>query len=191
MTAEVILPEEYEKRMEALKALYPDPRSAVMPALFLAQEHFEYLKEEAILWVSSRLDIPPVHVMEVATFYTMYYKKPVGRYHIQVCRTLSCALRGSKKIVAYLQQRFGISAGEITPDGMWSYEEVECLGSCGSAPMCEINDRYFENLSEEKLSRIIDAIKASEPDLRFSTLHDALGDGLKDFPESEVMQQDG
>ncbi len=186
-----MLPEEYEKRLEEIKALYPDPRSAVMSALYLAQEHFGYLKEEAILWVSSRLEIPPVHVMEVATFYTMYYKKQVGRYHIQVCRTLSCALRGSKKIAACLQRRFGIKAGEITPDGMWSYEEVECLGSCGSAPVCEINDRYFENLSEEKLSRIIDAIEASKPDLRFSTLHDALGDGVKEFPESEVMKRNG
>ena len=183
----VRLPQEFESRLEEIRNTYPEQRSAVMPALFLAQEHFGYLNDDAINWVSERLDIPPVHVMEVATFYTMYYKKPVGRYHIQVCRTLSCSLRGSKKIVEYLRRRFGIEANEISADGMWSFEEVECLGSCGTAPMCEINDTYFENLSEERIEEIIKLIEENKPDLRYSTGNDALGEGLSKFPKSEVL----
>ena len=187
MTDDVTLPEEFEKRLDSLRAMYPEDRSALMPALYLAQEYFGYVTDDAIQWVSNRLNVPPVHVMEVATFYTMYYRKPVGRYHIQVCRTLSCALRGSRKIVDCLRRRFHLESGEVSADGMWSYEEVECLGSCGTAPVCGINDTYFENLSEEKIASIIDAIEASKPDLGYSTLRDSVGEGLPGHPKSEVI----
>ena len=187
MTDKKSLPVEFEKRLNEIKAKYPDQKSAVMPALYLAQEHFGYINDEAITWVSESLSIPPVHVMEVATFYTMYYKKPVGRYHIQVCRTLSCALKGSKKIVECLKAKFGIGPNEVSPCGMWSYEEVECLGSCGTAPMCQINDIFFENLSEERVHEIIKAIEESKPELRYSTLKDEIGEGLKGYPKSEVI----
>lgn len=175
MTVDVKLPHSFEQRLQDLKRLYPQERSAILPALYLAQEHFGWINEDAVEWVSARLDIPPVHVLEVATFYTMYYKNPVGRYHIQVCRTLSCALKGSRNIVEYIRKRFGIGPGEISSDGMWSYEEVECLGSCGTAPACEINDTYFENLTEEELERIIRTIEQNTPDLRFSTRRNAMG----------------
>jgi NADH-quinone oxidoreductase E subunit len=176
-----------EKQLSALKQRYPDQRSAVMPALYMVQEYFGSITEEAVSWVSKQLDIPPVHVMEVATFYTMYYKKPVGRYHFQVCRTLSCALCGSKKITEHLKKRFAVAPNQVSKDGMWSYEEVECLGSCGTAPVCEINDRFFENLTAEKLDKIIDLIGEEKPDLRYSAVADKLGDGLKTFPKSEVI----
>lgn len=181
------LSEAAEKRVEELKKLYPNPQSAVMPALYIAQEELGYITEDAIQWVSDRLCMPPVHVMEVATFYTMYYKKPVGKYHIQVCRTLACALCGSKKITEHLKERLGILPGDITSDGMWSYEEVECLGSCGTAPMCEINDHFFENLTPEKLDQIMKQIAEEKPDLRFSTTKNKLGDGLKGYTKSEVI----
>jgi len=187
VTAEMSLPKEFEERLESLKSKYPNSRSAIMPALFLAQEHFGFISDEAVQWVSMRLDVAPVHVMEVATFYTMYYKKPVGRYHIQVCRTLMCQLKGSRKIVEYLKKRFGISSGEVSLDGMFSYEEVECLGSCGSAPVCEINDTYFEHLSEEKLEAIIQDIETGKADLGYSTLNDRLGEGLEGRPKSEIV----
>jgi len=182
------LSEKAAKKLEEIRRLYPVPRSAVMPALYLAQQELGVINQEAIQWVSEMLDIPPVHVMEVATFYTMYYKKPVGRYHFQVCRTLSCALRGAKKLSACLHKRFGLKPGEVSKDGMWSYEEVECLGSCGTAPMCEINDCYFENLDESKLLKIIDQIEKEQPDLRLSAVDDKLGDGLKGYSKSEVMK---
>ncbi|NDC38694.1 MAG: NAD(P)H-dependent oxidoreductase subunit E [Proteobacteria bacterium] len=158
-----------------------------MPALYIAQEELGHITEEAIEWVSERVGMAPVHVMEVATFYTMFYKKPVGKYHVQVCRTLSCALRGARKVTEHLHNKFGTAPGEVTPDGMWSYEEVECLGSCGSAPMCEINDHYFENLTVEKLDLILAKIAKEQPDLRLSTLRDDLGAGLIGHPKSEVI----
>ncbi len=181
------LSEKAEQRVEELKKLYPDAKSAVMPALYIAQEELGSITGEAIEWVSERVGIPPVHVMEVATFYTMYYRKPVGKYHFQVCRTLSCALCGAKKITEQLKSRFGINPGEVSSDGMWSYEEVECLGSCGTAPMCEINDHYFENLTPEKVDKIIDRLKTEKPDLRYSEKEQRLGDGLKGHPKSEVV----
>ena len=176
-----------EERIELLKARYPSAQSAVMPALYIAQEEFGHINEDAVQWVSDKVGMAPVHVMEVATFYTMFYKKPVGKYHVQVCRTLSCALRGARQITEHLHKKFGVKPNEVTADGQWSYEEVECLGSCGTAPMCEINDHYFENLTVEKLDELLKRIAVEQPDLRLSTLSDNLGDGLKGYPKSEVL----
>ncbi len=174
-----LLPEKYEKELENIKARYPKAHSAIMPALYLAQKHFGLINNDAINWVSSRLSIPSVHVMEVATFYTMYYKKPVGKYHFQVCRTLSCAIRGAKFLSEHLKKRFQVEPREVTADGMWSFEEVECLGSCGSAPTCQINDTYFENLTPERLEEIILEIERIEPDLGLSTANDNLDHATK------------
>lgn len=168
-----------KKRVEELKNYYPDKKSAVMPLLQLVQEEQGFISDDAILWVAEEVDISPVHVRELVTFYTMYTTKPRGKYHFQVCRTLSCAVLGSKRIVEALKQRLGVTAGEVTADGMFSFEQVECLGSCGTGPMCEINDTYFENLSEEKINQIVDRIIAEQPDLSFSTVHDKLGEGFK------------
>ena len=158
-----------------------------MVALYIAQEELGHITKDAIEWVADRVGIAPVHVEEVATFYTMYYKKPVGKYHVQVCRTLSCALCGSKKLTEFLRDKFKLRSGEISADGMWSFEEVECLGSCGTAPMCEINDHYFENLTPEKLGALLERIEKEKPDLRFSAVNDKLGEGLKGCPKSEVV----
>lgn len=176
-----------EQRVEEIKKLYPSAKSAVMPALYIAQEEIGYINDAAIEWVSARVGIAPVHVREVATFYTMYYRKPVGKYHVQVCRTLACALCGGRKLTEHLKSRFKVGPNEVTPDGMWSYEEVECLGSCGTGPLCEINDCYFENLTVEKLDKLLTRIENEKPDLRLSTLNDSLGAGLKDHPKSEII----
>lgn len=176
-----------EDRVEELKKRYPDPKSAVMPALYIAQEEIGHVSDEAIAWVAERVGLSPVHVREVATFYTMYYKKPVGKYHVQVCRTLSCALCGAKSLMEYMYGRFGVAPHEVTKDGMWSYEAVECLGSCGSGPMCQINDHFFENLNVQKFGELIDRIEREKPELRFSTLKDTLGEGLKGYPKSQVI----
>jgi len=180
------LSEQAEKRVLEIKAQYPNARSAVMPALYIAQEELGMVTPEAVEWVAARIGMPPIQVWEVATFYTMYYKKPVGKYHFQVCRTLPCALRGAKKITEFLHKRLGLMPSEVSADGMWSYEEVECLGSCSTAPMCEINDEFFENLSEDKLEGIIKQIEKEKPDLRLSTVRDTLGAGLKGRPKSEI-----
>jgi NADH-quinone oxidoreductase E subunit len=158
-----------------------------MPLLYIAQEELGHITQQAVEWVAARLKMPPVQVWEVATFYTMYYKKPVGRYHVQVCRTLPCALRGAKKVSEYVHKRLGIKPGEVTQDGMWSFEEVECLGSCGTAPMCQINDAFFENLTEERLEALLVRIEKEQPDLRLSTVRDGLGAGLAGHPRSEIV----
>jgi NADH-quinone oxidoreductase E subunit len=183
----VNITEKAEAQLQKIIKRYPSSRSAVMPALYIAQEHFGYISDAAVQWVASRLELPPVQIMEVASFYTMYYKKPVGKYHFQVCRTLSCAIRGSKDICTHLKERFGVEPHEVTPDGQFSFEQVECLGSCGTAPMCQINDRFFENLTKEKLEQIITDIEQSHPSLRLSTTEGTLGDGLDEYPRSEVL----
>ncbi|MCB9029617.1 MAG: NAD(P)H-dependent oxidoreductase subunit E [Deltaproteobacteria bacterium] len=180
------LSQEADRKIEEIKAKYPNARSAIMPALYMAQEELGHLTGDAIAWVADKVGVSPAHVMEVATFYTMYYKHPVGKYHFQVCRTLSCAIRGAKELTKHLHQKFGILPHEVSGDGMWSYEEVECLGSCGTAPMCEINDVYFENLTPEKLEEIIKELEATQPDIRYSTLKDAIGAGMKNT-RSEVI----
>lgn len=167
---------------------YPQSRSAVMPLLYIVQEELGHITQSAVEWVAEKISLPPVQVWEVATFYTMFYKKPVGRYHIQVCRTLPCALRGAKKISEFVHERFGLKPGEVSKDGMWSFEEVECLGSCGTAPMCQINDAFFENLTEEKLDQLLTRIQHEQPDLRLSTVRDDLGAGLSGCPKSEIIQ---
>lgn len=183
----VKLSEAAEKRAQEILAEYPQIRSAVMPLLYIAQEELGHITQQAVEWVAARLKMPPVQVWEVATFYTMYYKKPVGKYHVQVCRTLPCALRGARKVSEFVHKRLGIKPGEVTKDGMWSFDEVECLGSCGTAPMCQINDAFFENLSEERLEALLVRIEKEQPDLKLSTVRDSLGAGLAGHPRSEIV----
>ncbi len=187
VTRNVVLSDTAENRAIEVISLYPQARSAIMPLLYIAQEELGSITQEAVEWVAAKLSIAPVQVWEVATFYTMYYKKPVGKYHVQVCRTLPCALRGAKFISEFLHKRLGLQPGEVSKDGLWSFEEVECLGSCGTAPMCQINDVFFENLTEEKLGALMVRIEKEKPDLRFSTVKDELGAGLAGCPKSEVI----
>lgn len=187
-TAIAKLSESAESRLKQLVEKYPRSKSAIMPALYIAQEELGWITPDAVAWVAARLTLPPAHVEAVATFYTMYYKHPVGRYHVQVCRTLSCMLCGAKEISAYLKQRFGISPGKVTADGLWSWEEVECLGSCGTAPMVEINDVFFENLTVAKLGAVLDRIAKEQPDLRYSAVREELGGGLSDHPRSQIWR---
>jgi NADH-quinone oxidoreductase subunit E len=183
------LSDEAEKRVEEIKLLYPQAKSAIMPALYIAQQHFGFINQDAVLWVAQKIGVPPVQVMEVATFYTMYYKKKPGKYHIQVCRTLSCAVVGSRKITEFVKNRLGVKAGEVSDDGLWSFEEVECLGSCGTGPMCQINDRFFENLDTEKMELLMQRIEKDLPSLRYSTVKDDIEGGLSEIGYSQVHIQ--
>lgn len=175
-----------EKRVAELMKRYPSTKSAVMPALYIAQEECGWLTDEAIAWVAARLDLAPAHVFSVATFYTMYYKQAVGRYHIQICRTLSCMICGARALAAHLREKLGVGPGQVTANGEWSWEEVECLGSCGTAPMVQINDVFFENLTVESLDALMARIEREKPDLRFSTVRGELGNGMPDQPRSQV-----
>ena len=147
------------KEINDLTGKYANKRSAVMPALFVVQREYGYVNEEGMREVANILGLRPVQVFEVATFYTMYNKKPVGKYHIQVCTNISCSLLGADHIMDFLSQRLGVKVKETTPDKMFTLSAVECLGSCGTAPMMQINDRYYEDLTKEKIEEILKGLK--------------------------------
>ena len=142
---------EISTKMEQL----PDKGSALIPALYIAQREFGYLSPEVMEYLAGELGIPVSEVRAVATFYTMFNKEPVGKYHIQVCQNLTCSLLGAESLISYLEQKLGITCGQITPDGKFSLSRVECLGSCGTAPVMQINDDYFENLTAERIDQIL------------------------------------
>jgi NADH-quinone oxidoreductase E subunit len=147
------------KQFEATVARYPKKEAAMLPVLYLAQKEFGHLGPEAIEYVAKLMGQAPARVQGVVSFYTMYNVKPIGRHHIQVCRTLSCALGGAEKITALIKKKIGIEPGQTTADGRFTLSEVECLASCGTAPMMQVNDGYYENLTEEKVTAILEGLK--------------------------------
>jgi NADH-quinone oxidoreductase E subunit len=149
---------ENEAMFQRIVARYPVKRAALLPTLWLAQGQWGYLSLEVMEYVAERLELKPAFVGSVASFYTMFYKRPMGRHHVQVCTNLSCALVGSDRILDCLRQRLGIEVGQTTADGKFSLDEVECLASCGTAPMMQINDDYWENLTPERTLEIIDRL---------------------------------
>ena len=146
--------EEYER----ILGNYPVKRAAIMPALWLAQREFGHLSAEVQQYVADLMGFPLAWVSGLASFYTMYYKKPVGKYHLQVCTNVSCMLRGSDDIVRVIEDRLKVGLGETTVDGKFSLEEVECLASCGTAPMMQVNDDYHENLTPRSTLELIERL---------------------------------
>ena len=141
---------------------YPEGRqkSALLPLLHLAQAEFGgWLSPETMDYVASILNLPSIEVYEVASFYSMYNLQPVGKCVLEVCRTGPCMLRGSDDIIEYLENKLGIKEGETTADGMFTLKTVECLASCGTAPMMQVGDRYIEDLSEEKLDEVLEELR--------------------------------
>ncbi|XP_010210056.1 PREDICTED: NADH dehydrogenase [ubiquinone] flavoprotein 2, mitochondrial [Tinamus guttatus] len=153
---------ENQKRIEAIINNYPEGHksAAVMSILDLAQRQHGWLPISAMNKVAEVLEMPPMRVYEVATFYTMYNRKPVGKYHIQVCTTTPCMLRDSDSILEAIKKKLGIKVGETTPDKLFTLIEVECLGACVNAPMVQINDNYYEDLTPKDIEEIIDELKA-------------------------------
>lgn len=144
--------------VQRLVARYPEgkQKSALLPVLHLAQDSFGgWLSAETMDYVAELLNITPIEVYEVATFYSMYNLKPVGKYMFEVCQTGPCMLRGSDDIVAYIGEKLGIKPGETTADGMFTLKTVECLGACGYAPMMQLGKHYREHLTKEKVDAII------------------------------------
>jgi NADH-quinone oxidoreductase subunit E len=154
-----MLSEATRKRITDLTGKYPQRRSALIPALQLAQAEAGYLSENIICEIAQIFELSPNEIFEVASFYSMLFKKPVGKYVIQVCTNISCLLRKSDQIIEHLQKRLGIKPGETTLDHRFTLLEVECLASCGTAPAAQINDEYHENLTTEKLDQILDGLK--------------------------------
>jgi NADH-quinone oxidoreductase E subunit len=149
---------EIEAEIDRHLAKYPVKRSAILPLMFIVQRERGYLDPPGVLYLANRLSVRVTDIWEVATFYSMIYTEPIGKYHIQVCRTLSCSIRGSKKIAAHCSKKLGIKVGETTADGRFTLSEVECLGSCGTAPMLQLNFDYHEDLTPEKVDQLLDAL---------------------------------
>lgn len=147
------------KEVEKIIQRYPEgkQKSALLPVLHLAQEEFGgWLSAETMDYVATVLNLQPIEVYEVATFYSMYNLKPVGRYMFEVCQTGPCMLNGSDNIIKYIHEKLGIKPGETTTDGMFTLKTVECLGACGYAPMMQLGKTYREHLTKEKVDAIIE-----------------------------------
>jgi len=153
---------ENRARFDALIVRYPPERkrSAVLPALYLVQYQIGYITANAMRYVAGLLEITPADVEDVVSFYTMFYTRPVGKFVVQVCRTLSCALNGAERVTEAISAKLGIAAGQTDPSGTFTLVEVECLGACDRAPVVMVNDAWHECLKPEDASRLIDDLRA-------------------------------
>ena len=154
-----VLSEESAREITRLRDRYPVRKSAILMVLHVVYNQFGYLDRAAIREAADLMELPVIDFEEAASFYTMFPPRKVGKYHIQVCRTLSCMLRGSEELVQFLKERLGIGMGEVTADGLFSLAEVECLGSCGTAPVMQINDTYYENLTRARVEKILSDLR--------------------------------
>lgn len=146
-------------RLEELKKRYPTLKALTLPVLWMIQQQEGYISMESMRYVSEILEVPYAYVYGVVSFYTMFYQRPVGRYHIQLCTNVSCSLLGAERLCDHLTRKLKVKLGGVTSDKKFSLEEVECLGSCGTAPMMMINEEFYENLSEERIDRILGMLK--------------------------------
>lgn len=154
---------EVEAQIERHLSKYPVRRSAILPLMFIVQrERGGHLDPPGVAYLADRLGVRITDIWEVATFYSMINTEPVGKYHIQVCKTLSCKIMGAGRVVEQCTKRLGIRPGETTPDGRFSLSEVECLGSCGTAPMLQLGLDYHENLTPERVEALLDECERGE-----------------------------
>ncbi|TAN34788.1 NAD(P)H-dependent oxidoreductase subunit E [bacterium] len=174
--------------IKALPARYPQPRSAVMPALDLAQEELGHLTSEAMTEVAGALQLDPGYVQGVATFYTLFHLEPVGQHRFYMCTNLSCTLRGAEDIVEHLRGAIGVKApGEVSGDGLFSYEEVECMGACEYAPMLRLDHRYHYDLTREKIDHLV----AERRSPRADAVSESGPEKPKRAPRRRAPKQDG
>lgn len=155
-----MISEHAKQRMRELTQRYPAARSAVLPALYIAQEEEGYITSEGLQAVSEAIGITVDDVESVATFYTMYFHQPPGKKVIKVCNSISCYLRNCDAVLEHLEQRLGIKRGETTPDGNYTLQAVECLASCGTAPVLQVNGEFVENLTIESTDALVDQLDA-------------------------------
>jgi NADH-quinone oxidoreductase subunit E len=151
--------QETDLEIDRLLTRFPERGSALLPALYLIQGEHGHISQESMQYVAGKLGVSPAFVAGVVSFYTMFNTKPVGRYHIQVCRTLSCALRGCRPLLRHLEERLGIKEGETTPDGKFSLVAVECLGACDAAPMLQINEEEHGQLDPKKMDAVLASLE--------------------------------
>ena len=187
-----MISEQAKQRMRDLAVRYPVTRSAVMPALYIAQQEEGYITQEALQAVAEAIGLTVDDVESVATFYTMYYQQPPGRKVIKICTSISCYLRGCDALVSHLEQRLGLKRGETSADGNYTLMTAECLASCGTAPVLQVNDEFIEELTLEMADALIEewnrelgVVSAmNSPD---SASSDGQGGSTKDFePKTEI-----
>lgn len=150
------LPAEVKAKLDQIRQRYPDRKAALIPALHLAQGAWGgWLPDEAVEAVAAELDLPAAEVWGVVSFYDLFHTRPVGRHRLRVCTNLPCQLRGAEEVMELLREELGVGEDQVTPDGLCSYVHFECLGSCDTAPMMMIDDRYEENLTRERVREIV------------------------------------
>lgn len=154
-----VLSEKFYHEMKKLEPRYPTKQALLLPALHAAQDECGWLPSEVMDEIAEHLDLHPAQVREVASFYTMYNLKPVGKYHMKICTNVACSLRGAEELIRHAEERLGIECGETTPDRKFTLNEEECLGSCGTAPAMLMGDRYYENLDRKKLDQLINELR--------------------------------
>ena len=154
-----MLKEKYKDEIDSILSRYPVKRSALIPLLYLAQQDEGFVSETAMKEIAGLLRLTPPQVYETATFYTMLNLKRVGKFHLQVCKSLMCALAGSDTVIGWVKTKLGIGPGETTADGLFTLSAVECLAACGTAPMMQVNEDYYEWLTEDKFGRIMADLK--------------------------------
>jgi NADH-quinone oxidoreductase subunit E len=152
---------ERERELEEILGRYPTKMAACLPLLHLCQEQNGWVGDDVIAFVAKKLDLSTAHVRGVVTFYTLYNQHPVGKHQVWVCKTLPCALRGAGDVLHQCEKKLGIHAGETTPDGKVTLRTAECLASCGTAPMMQVDKEYFENLTKEKVDEILERLQRS------------------------------
>jgi NADH-quinone oxidoreductase subunit E len=152
---------ERDRELDEILKRYPTRMAACIPALHLCQDQHGWVSDEVVLWVAHRLDLPPAHVKGVVTFYTLFNQHPVGKHQVWVCRTLPCALRGAGEVLHHCEKKLGIKPGETTPDGKITLRTAECLASCGTAPMVQVDKEYHENLTPQTLDALLEKLQRS------------------------------
>ena len=160
------LSEEFTAKAGHICARYPRRDAALIPLLLELQKEKGYVAEEAMDELARFLELPYSRVKAVVTFYTMFNREPSGKYHLQVCRNISCHMAGAPDLLARLKNKLGIAEGETTRDGLFTLSSVECLGACGSAPVMQVNDEYIDNLTAEKLDALLEDLKHGKHPLK-------------------------
>lgn len=151
----MIIADKYAEEIKGILARYPSKKSAVLPLMHLAQNEYGYMSKEAMHEVAEILDLDPTHVLSLAGFYTLFHEEPVGKYVLEICNDLACALRGADSFVDMACRKLGISVGDTTEDGLFTIKTVMCLAACDKAPMLQCNLKYHENLDEERFDELI------------------------------------
>jgi len=152
------------ERIDRLIPRYPEKRSLVLPLLHIIQEERGYICDSALEWIAEKLDLQPMAILEVLTFYPMFRRKPIGKIHVKVCRTLPCALNGAYSLCEQLQEKLGCKLGETSADGNFTIEFVECIANCGTGPVVQVDDDMYENLSPDKADAFVETLKTLAAD---------------------------